>query len=270
MKRFAYLALISATSCAVDPASDVATGGVGGKADGPGASMTFAADFTETTHGSLLAGTSVHIDYDLARLQTCRAQSNNAEVWGVTGWAQFDNAAPVSFALSRLDAQHVVPQSADLELPASASHVAMWFTINNVWGCIAYDSNLGANYDFTIDRHGLGAVLAFDTDWSVSQSAALHAGDHVVVHYEPDRLSQCAGSTGGHPAWGVTAHWQVDGGTVHDLSVTRAETDFLVAGDPQLAIPNGHDLALWFEATSIWGCHAWDSAYGANYHFAIN
>jgi hypothetical protein len=67
----------------------------------------------------------------------------------------------------------------------------------------------------------------------------------------------------------VTAHWQVDGGAVHDVLATRADTDFLVAADPQIAMPNGHDLAMWFEATSVWGCHAWDSAYGANYHFAI-
>jgi hypothetical protein len=67
----------------------------------------------------------------------------------------------------------------------------------------------------------------------------------------------------------VTAHWQVDGGAVHDVSVTRAESDVLVAGDPEIVPPHGHDLALWFEATSIWGCHAWDSADGANYHFTI-
>ena len=73
----------------------------------------------------------------------------------------------------------------------------------------------------------------------------------------------------GHPAWAVTAHWQVDDGAVHDVPATRPETDFLVAADPQITIPNGHDLALWFEATSVWRCHAWDSAYGANYHFAI-
>jgi hypothetical protein len=266
MLRYIALVLLFATACTTDPADPVAGGG---KADGASASLTFAADFTQTLQGSLLAGTSVHIKYDLARLHDCRAESNNTDVWGVSGWAQFDGGAPVSFAVSRLDGGHVVPVAADLPLRASASRVALWFQITNEWGCTAYDSNSGANYTYTLDRHGIGAVLAFNTDGSTGQSTAVHAGDHVVVHYEPDRLRQCAGSSGGQPAWGVTAHWQVDGGAVHDVSVTRAESDVLVAGDPEIVPPHGHDLALWFEATSIWGCHAWDSADGANYHFTI-
>jgi len=133
MLRFTSFVLLFATACATDPADGVATGASDGKADGASASLTFAADFTQTLHGTLLAGTSVHVVYDLARLQTCRAESNNTEVWGVTGWAQFDSAAPVSFAVSRLDAGHVVPVAADLPLPASAGHVALWFQITNEW-----------------------------------------------------------------------------------------------------------------------------------------
>ena len=51
--------------------------------------------------------------------------------------------------------------------------------------------------------------------------------------------------------------------------VSRADGETLVASDPQVTVPRGHDLALWFEATSVWGCHAYDSAYGANYHVTI-
>ena len=32
---------------------------------------------------------------------------------------------------------------------------------------------------------------------------------------------------------------------------------------------NGRDLAFWFEASNVWGCHAWDSAFGANFHIRI-
>ncbi len=51
--------------------------------------------------------------------------------------------------------------------------------------------------------------------------------------------------------------------------VSRADGSSLVAADPTIAVPRGHDLALWFEATNLWGCHAWDSANGANYHATI-
>jgi len=164
----------------------------------------------------------------------------------------------------------VVPVEAELQIPSSATRVALWFTNTNRWGCIAYDSNDGANYSFDVTpRSGGGSVLAFDADFTESQSGAIHGGDQVVVHYAPERLAQCAGSTGGHAAWGITGAWQVDGGAVHQLMVTRTSGSELVASDPTITVPRGHELSLWFEATSVWGCHAFDSDFGANYTFAI-
>jgi len=269
MLRLAYASLFSATlvGCAADPVATGASGG--GKADGDLPTITFAGDFTESQQGDLLAGDGMRIAYDLGRLAACHAESNGSDVWGASGSAQFDDAAPVTFAVSRLDRGRVVPVVAELQVPASATRVQLWFTVSNTFGCVAYDSNSGQNYAFDIDRHGLGAVLGFDADGTQSQSAAIHAGDQVVVHYDPQRLATCAGSTGGHAAWGITGHWQVDGGTVHDVMVSRADGSTLVAADPTITIPRGHDLALWFEATSVWGCHAWDSANGANYHATI-
>jgi hypothetical protein len=258
MQRAFVLMLLGA--CAAAPSS---TGGGGGKADGDEPTIAFHADYTQDVSGDLLVGSPVQITYDLARMTDCKS-----DAWGVSGYAQFDGSAPVAFAVSRLDNDSVVPVTAELELPAAASHVALWFEINDKYGCHAYDSNEGANYQFDLDRHGLGAVLAWDATNNFSQSAAIHAGDKVVVHYDPERLAQCAGSSGGHAQWGVTGHWQVDGGSVHDVMVSRADGETLVAADPSITIPRGHDLALWFEATSVWGCHAYDSAYGANYHVA--
>lgn len=53
------------------------------------------------------------------------------------------------------------------------------------------------------------------------------------------------------------------------LLVTRAEGSSIVAADPTVTIPRGRDLALWFDATSVYGCHAFDSNMNANYHFTI-
>jgi hypothetical protein len=273
MFRSACALLCFATSlaacAATDASPDEVTGG-GGKADGQAPTIVFDGAWRETASGSLLAGDRMRIDYDLDRLTTCRGSTNGSEVWGVTGYASFDGGAPIAFAVSRLDGGRVQPVVASVDIPATATSVELWFAINNRWGCIAYDSNDNANYRFAIEHGATGAVLAFDADWSESQSAALHAGDSVVVHYDPERLAQCASSSGGHATWSVTGSWRVDGGAIHTLRVTRETADAtLVAADPTLVMPRGRDLELWFSATNVYGCNAYDSNLNANYHFTI-
>jgi len=265
-------ALATFGACATDqPAAGTMTGGVGGKADGAQVTLTFDADWNETADGPLLGGDTIRIDYDLDRLTTCRGTDMGSEVWGITGFAQFDGGDLETFGVSRLDGGTVVPVVAGLAIPAGARHVAMWFQISNKWGCVAYDSNTSANYQFDIEAPDSNeVVLSFDADWSETQSGALHGGDHAVIHFDPSRLAQCAGSTGGHVAWGITGYYQVDGGTVRSVMVARADGTDLVAADPVVALPHGRDLAMWFEATSIWGCHAYDSNLGGNYHFRID
>jgi hypothetical protein len=271
MTRIVWLAALAACAGSATTAPGSGTGG--GKADGDGgdATLAFHGDFTETTTGTLVAGTTVRVTYDLSRLQTCRAESDGIAVWGVTGFAQFDDGTTVSFALSQPDGVDVTPIDGEVELPASATHVSLWFQATNEWGCNAYDSDYGANYTFALASSGAQAVLEFASDPSAAptQSAALHAGDEVVVHYEPDRLAQCYALSNEMPAWGITLYWQLDGGAVNSTSASRVDGDVLVAADPTIPVTGGSDLALWFEATSVYGCDAYDSAYGANYHFQI-
>ncbi|CAN5369099.1 hypothetical protein BH11MYX1_BH11MYX1_24090 [soil metagenome] len=261
------LATTLASACATDATDRTSTGG--GKADGSTTELTFKADYTQSLTGSLLAGASVDVSYALDRLTECKTESGGRDTYGVTGYAQFDDAAPVAFAVSRLANGKAVAVTAAVEIPASASHVAMWFSINDTSGCIAYDSNENANYRYTIDRHGLGATIVFDAQGNPTQTAAIHAGDQVVVHYAPERLATCAGETAGHPAYGISGGYAVDGGASHTLAVERTEGTELVAADPVFTIPRGRDLALWFSTSDIWGCHDYDSQGGANYHFTI-
>jgi len=258
----------SVASCAETPDPD--GGGAGGKADGATTTVTFSDDFSESADGPLVAGGSIVVDYDLDRLTACRGSTNGSEVWSITGWAKFGSGAPKQFALTRLDAGVVVAVRAEVEVPASATSAELWFTTNNRWGCNAYDSNDGANYAFDVEQRADIAVLAFDADFSETQSQVIRRGDQVVLHYAPERLARCAGSTGGRAAWGITGFYQVDGGTVKQLMVTRADGPDLVAADPQFTAPRGSDLAVWFEATSVWGCHEVDSDFGDNYHFSID
>jgi hypothetical protein len=259
----------SLAACVADGQSTDDTSGGGGKADGQTPVIVFDADWSETASGRLLAGDKVRIDYDLDRLTECRGSTNGSEVWGVSGYASFNGAAPVTFGVSRIEDGRVKPVVATVDIPATATSVQLWFAINNRWGCIAYDSNENSNYSFDIQRGASGAVLSFEADWSESQSEAVRAGDKVVVHYDPARLEECASSSGGYARWGVTAFWRVDGGTIKSLTVTRSNAGTLEAADPTITVPRGGDLEMWFQATNTSGCNAYDSNLNANYHFAI-
>jgi hypothetical protein len=216
--------------------------------------ITFAADWTQTTSAPLVAGGSATIAYDLSRASTaCEGESNNMDVWGESGFALFDDGTETSFSVSNLVGGVTTPTDATIAVPAAAASVQLWFETNNIWGCAAYDSD-------TVD---------FGADWSFTQTGPVHAGDQVVVHYDPDRLNQCYALSNEQPAWNITLYWQVDGGAITDVAADVPDGADLAPADPIISVPPGHDLAMWFEATSIYGCQAWDSDYGSNYHVAI-
>lgn len=248
-----WLPLLLATGCATDPS----TGSSGtGKADGDEAELTFAGDFSESLRGTLHAGGDVAITYALERMTSCRGYTNGSDAWGVGGYAQFDDGAPVAFAVSQIVNHQTRPETAQLHIPATATRVQIWFEQTDVFGCHAYDSNESANYAWDVAAPTTGAVLAFG---DTVDTPEVHAGDQVTLHYDPSRLSACATGT-------VTGSWQVDGGAVHALVVARKGE----ATDPTFVVPRGDDLAIWFEVVDQYGCHAYDSANGANYHVAID
>jgi hypothetical protein len=265
----ALLLTTSLVACAADSADDSLTGGGGGKADGETAQLTFSADWSETARGELTAGSPVRIVYDLDRLPDCRGETNGSEVWGAGGYASFDGGEPVAFALSRLDNGVVKAISAEVAIPVTATSVQFWFASSNRWGCIAYDSNENANYTYDVTPANAGAVLAFDADGTESQSGAVEAGEKIIVHYDPARLSQCEASSAGLAKWSVTLHYKVDGGSEKTVLVSRADGTELVPSDPSVVVPRGNDLEVWFSATSVYGCNEYDSNSGANYHFEI-
>jgi uncharacterized protein YraI len=274
MLRLASTSFILATSlsllgCATDGADSPVAGG-GGKADSETAALAFGGDWSETLSGELVAGSPVRIAYALDRLSDCRGETNGSEVWAVTGYASFDGAAPVTFALSTIAGGVVKPVAPELEIPVAVTSVAMWFTTTNRWGCIAYDSNDNANYNFDIAPSTRGPVLSFEADFSESQAGALAAGQQVIVHYEPSRLDECAASSGGMAKWSVTMHYAADGAAATSLLVTRANGPDLVSSDATFIVPRGGDLAVWFSATNTYGCHAYDSNLGSNYHYPID
>lgn len=270
--------LVALAGCASDPGPDTGSpgGGAPSKADDPtdtgdGATLTFDEEFGESIAGTLSAGHAVRVRYDSDRLPDCRGDlAGGTPGWAITGHASIDGGDEllVSFTPSRDDA--TVLEGLVGTLP-SGGDLSLYFTVTSRWGCIAYDSDYGANYHFAIASPppADGVELRFTGDYDAVLSGPIHAGDRLHVLYDLARLPDCRGTMSGYPAWGVSGYWSVDGGAEHVFEVSRVEGSDRVAQEALITVPAGRELAFWFGVTNRWGCHAWDSNYGGNWTFAI-
>jgi hypothetical protein len=104
----------------------------------------------------------------------------------------------------------------------------------------------------------------------VTTSGALESGGKVRIDYDADRMPACRGDVGGGPGWTVTGFYRVNGGETRTFTAAghspTGQPDDVIALPPAAA---GADLETWFQNTSRWGCVAWDSAFGQNFHFAL-
>jgi hypothetical protein len=109
------------------------------------AELVFAADFTETVSGPLVAGTSVRLTFDEARLTRCRGWKYGLPAWAITVFYRIDGgdvrSVPVVMP-SGIDEVWI-----DLDQPGE---LELWFSNNDAFGCIAWDSDFGANYRFEV------------------------------------------------------------------------------------------------------------------------
>lgn len=108
---------------------------------------------------------------------------------------------------------------------------------------------------------GAAATITFGADWTQTASAPIVAGQSVTIAYDVSRLTACRGDQGGLPQWGITAFWTIDGDPASNVTLT--------SGTATITPSHAGDLQLWFQNTNRWGCVAYDSAYGANYHFTV-
>ena len=105
------------------------------------------------------------------------------------------------------------------------------------------------------------AKLVFAADFTQHREGVLAAGGTVEIDYATTRLDHCKQVQGGHDLWGLTAHVRFDpAGELRDVNVTEGPGTVPVPSDARRA-------EVWFEATSVTGCHEWDSNFGANYSF---
>lgn len=156
------------------------------------------------------------------------------------------------------------PVDATIDVPPGKD-LAVWFHASDAGGCSQWDSAYERNYHFALaegDR-----TFRFNADWSTS---TFGSGDSLLLAYDPVRLWQCRATYNGLAAWDVVAHYRFDGGPEQFASLTAPENGSRVAIPARITRPSGaRHLEVWFENHDRTGCHAWDSRYGANYHFDL-
>lgn len=266
--------LLALPALACGAADDPVAGGAGGKADDLAgrAVIELRDDWTIDVRGQLVAGDEIVVRYDVDRATECRAEQGGRDAWMVTGFAMVDGGEPEAFEVARLVDGELTAIDGALALPDDARTVTLFFASSNVFGCQAFDSNFGANYAFPVspaaDRP-VSAVLTFHADGDVTQDGAVEPDSRVLVQYDPERLAICAQSQGGFPRWAVTGHARVDVAAPTSFRAADAAGGALVATDTLVDVDDGAVLELWFEATSVTGCHEFDSNLGANWRFAI-
>jgi hypothetical protein len=112
------------------------------------------------------------------------------------------------------------------------------------------------------------ATIAFELDWTIEQSGPLIQGKQAQVLYDADRLTECRGQMQGGPAWAITGYYSLNGAAPESFPVAG-----LAAGggnaEPIIQLSHPGDLAIWFHNTNRWGCSAYDSNFGTDFHFPV-
>jgi hypothetical protein len=111
------------------------------------------------------------------------------------------------------------------------------------------------------------ANMTFAANFTQTVSGSFVGGARADVFYDASRLSTCRGNIGNNPGWTITAFYSANGITGNFPVAGQGLSN--VPGTPGLTLPFSGDLAMWFQVTNAWGCSAYDSAYGANYHFNV-
>ena len=106
--------------------------------------------------------------------------------------------------------------------------------------------------------------------WTVvASSNPLPYGQTAAIGYSADRLTACRGNINATtPGWTITGYYKFNNGPVQSFWVAGFSS---VPNPPPPSIPLNQkgDLAIWFENTNRWGCQAWDSNYGNDFHFNV-
>jgi hypothetical protein len=258
-------AMVLLASCSASP--ETATSAASTTTTTSSATIDFAKDWSVTQTGTIAPAESLTFRYDLARLSKCRAVEYGQPAWAVLAYVSFDGgkATPLLLAPQNGVTSGVIEQT--IPIPV-ASDVALWFYASDDHGCVEWDSKFGANFHFAVAK-SQRPTIHFGGDWQTHVDGAIGPGT-VLVDYDLSR-APCHSTYNGNDAFGVTMYASIDGATPDTYDMTTTVDARRFAAPRFVSLPQGdHTLAIWFENNDAYGCHSWDSAYGANYDFTYS
>lgn len=114
------------------------------------AKLTFVADEDYSVEQSreLVEGDKLSVAYDADRLPDCRGDFNGKPAWTITGHYRLNDGKWRSFEAGGFSPTGGAKKPV-LELD-EAGVLSIYFEIGNRWGCHAYDSAFGENYNFDV------------------------------------------------------------------------------------------------------------------------
>ena len=114
------------------------------------ATIVFQEGWVEYVVGTPKAGQPLVVDFDIDRLPECRLLYNGAPTWEVWMHYRFDNGPVTDVSVTAVSgfSRRGVPVT--INPPVGARSVTMWFENWDRGYCRRWDSNLNANYRFTL------------------------------------------------------------------------------------------------------------------------
>ena len=239
--------------------------------EAPGAVIGFSGDWrVDAGVEPLIAGGSLRVVYDPARLPRCRGRKYGMETWSLLVFWRTDPTDPGRY--ERLLAGDDGLVRADLALPEGATSLELWFSNNDAYGCSDWDSDFGKNYVFPVGEAASRATLRFGAAGGEGLEGQLANRGLVTVAYAPERLAACARTEGDSRTWTATAAWRfLPGGQAGEASLFEAYRGPDAAPvAPVVQVPSDATaMELWFKGDDGQGCVTWDSQGGANYRFGV-
>jgi len=264
-------------------------------------------NWDEWATAPIFAGGKVRVDYDEARLPTCRAYHNGNPGWQITAYLYFLPGKTLGTAelfqhattASGTDYYSWVKQIPELEVPAGTTEIQAWFKNESGFDspCTAWDSNFGQNYRLEVDPAPNTTTVTFRDDWNVEQSAEIAAGETLAVSYDTDRMVKIANGNQSYSYFAAKYHCYGYGCCSHDydnrLNVRYHASGAFTAhtiqpGQPVLlTVPaDASRVELYFDAevtTTTWYCggaegpkyvqtpadHFYDSHFAKNFVFPV-
>ena len=170
------------------------------------------------------------------------------------------------------DGKDRVAKPATLPL-TQGGDLALWFQVSSAFGCSEFDSAFGQNFHVEVEGPKPDTSdaprIAFARSGDPQVTGTLRAGGKVKVLYEQDRLPQCRRVQLGNPVWNIGGFASLNGEKTSSFATGRPSGSDREEIEALLDVPKTGELALWFEVTSLGGCHEVDSNGGKNYRFNV-